>query len=44
MDKMECTGDKRSLVACKHLGIMGYDDVSSNCSHGRDAYVVIHKD
>ena len=39
MDKMECTGDERSLVACKHRGIKGYDDVGSYCNHGRDASV-----
>ena len=42
LDNMACTGDERSLLACKHRGIKGYDNVGPNCHHGRDASVRCH--
>ena len=39
LDSMECTGEEGSLLACKHRGINGYDEVGSYCHHGRDAGV-----
>ena len=40
LDRLQCTGDESSLLACKHRGIGGDGDVGSYCHHGRDASVV----
>ena len=39
LDEIGCTGEEGSLLGCKHKGIGGYDDVGSDCHHGRDAGV-----